>query len=212
MYAFDANNGQQLWHANFLPNPSVLRITTPVSSLDVDCTDLVPEIGITGTPVIDVNSNTMYVVAKTKVVDLQLQTTNFYQTMHALDIRSGAERSIPRQISATYPGSGNGSVGGLLTFDPLIAAQRGSLLLANGQIYVSWASHCDLGNYHGWLMSFNEGNMSPTGVFVDTPNGYDGGFWGGGAGPVLSLAFCTRELATEASTSTWVEPIMATAS
>ena len=47
VYAFDANNGQQLWHANFLPNPSVLRITTPVSSLDVDCTDLVPEIGIT---------------------------------------------------------------------------------------------------------------------------------------------------------------------
>ncbi len=184
VYAFDANSGQQLWHASFLPNPSALRITSPISSLDANCTDLVPEIGITGTPVIDINSNTMYLVANTKVVDLQLQTTNFYQTLHALDIRSGAERSIPRPITATYPGNGSGSVGGVLTFDPLVEGQRGSLLLANGQIYVSWASHCDLGNYHGWLMSFNEGNMAPTGVFVDTPNSYEGGYWGGGAGPV----------------------------
>ncbi len=182
VYAFDVNSGQQLWHNNLLVNVTSLLVTSTVSSNDVGCSDMVPEIGITGTPVIDTASNTMYFVAKTKQYNAVTHITTFFQTLHALDIRTGIDRSIPRPISGTARGTGSGSINGVLTFDPRIEGQRAALLLLNGQIIVSWASHCDLGTYHGWMMSFSEGNMAPTGIIVDTPNGYEGGYWGGGSG------------------------------
>src|SRR5271167_943459 len=183
VYAFDVNSGQQLWHTNFLATQGVRYVISPVSSDDVSCTDLVPEIGITGTPVIDTATGTMYLVAKTKVYDSIAHTTTFYQTLHALDIKTGLDKVAPLPISATYPGNGTGSVGGMLTFDPLVEAQRSSLLLLEGQVFIAWASHCDVGSFHGYLMSFNESTLVRSGIFVDTPNGHEGGFWGGGGGP-----------------------------
>ncbi len=110
--------------------PSGFRyVISSVSSGDVSCGDLVPEIGITGTPVIDTATGTMYLVAKTKQYDTVTHTTSFYQTLHALDIKTGLDKVTPVQISATYPGNGTGSVGGILTFDPLVEAQRSALLL-----------------------------------------------------------------------------------
>ncbi len=188
VYAFDVNTGQLLWQNNFLRSNGALLVITPVSSGDVSCNDMTPEIGITGTPVIDTSSNIMYLVTKTKERNLQLGTTTFYQTLHGLDIRTGAERTIPRRISATAHGNGTGSIGGILTFDSRVEGQRSALTIANGQIYIAFASHCDLGTYHGWLMSFNVGNMAPTAVYVDTPDGYEGGFWGGGAGPAVDAS------------------------
>ena len=70
----------------------------------------------------------------------------------------------------------------MLTFDPLIQAQRPGLMIQNGAVFIAFASHCDLGNYHGWIMAFDENTLLPSGVMVDTPNGYEGGYWGGGAG------------------------------
>jgi len=158
-------------------------VISSVSSNDVNCDDMVPEIGISGAPVIDTSNNTMYMVAKTKEYNSQTQTTNFYQTLHALDIRTGQDKVTPHRINAIARGTGNGSVGGAIRFDPLIEGQRASLLLLNGQVFVAWASHCDNGNYHGWLMSFNESTLALNGYYLDTPNGYEGGFWGGGSGP-----------------------------
>ena len=183
VYAFDARTGAQLWHTSLLRSPSALMLVTPVSSSDVNCGDLVPEIGITGTPVIDTANSTMYLVAKYKVQDLTTHTTTFHQQIHGLSLQNGIERQPPREISATYPGTGGGSQGGVLTFDPLVEAQRTGLMLLNGKVYVSWASHCDGGNYHGWLMAFTEGTLALSKVYVDTPNGYEGGFWGSGAAP-----------------------------
>ncbi len=183
VYAFDVNSGQQLWHTNFLAATSPRYQISSVSSGDVSCGDLVPEIGITGTPAIDTTSGSMYLVAKTKQYDSLTHTTSFYQTLHALDITTGKDKLTPVQISATSRGNGTGSVGGILTFDPLVQAQRSALLLLRGQVVVAWASHCDLGNYHGYVMSFNQSSLARTGLYVDTPNGYEGGFWGGGAGP-----------------------------
>ena len=125
----------------------------------MSCGDLVPEIGITGTPVIDTSTGTMYLVAKTKEYDTVTRITSFYQTLHALDIKTGLDKVTPLQVTATYPGNGTGSVGGILTFDPLVEAQRSGLLLLKGQVFIAWASHCDLGAYHGWIMSFNEGSL-----------------------------------------------------
>lgn len=183
VYAFDVNSGQQLWRTNFLATSGFRYVISSVSSGDVSCGDLVPEIGITGTPVIDTATGTMYLVAKTKQYDTVTHTTSFFQTLHALDIKTGLDKTAPLVVTATYPGNGTGSVGGILTFDPLVEAQRSSLLLLKGQVFVAWASHCDLGAYHGYIMSFNETNLVRSGLYVDTPNGYEGGFWGGGAGP-----------------------------
>lgn len=184
IYAFDVNTGQQLWRNNLLATHTVLHQISSVSNSDVNCGDMTPEIGITGTPVIDTSNNTMYLVAKTKETDLTTHTTTFYQTLHEIDLHTGIDKVIPRRITATSAGIGTGSISGTLTFDPLVEGQRSALLLhPNGQLIIGWASHCDLGAYHGWLMSFNKGNLSNTAVYVDTPNGVEGGFWASGSGP-----------------------------
>jgi outer membrane protein assembly factor BamB len=183
VYAFDVNSGQQLWHTNFLATIGFRYVISPISSLEIGCGDLLPEIGITGTPVIDTTTGTIYVVAKTQRYDSVTRTTTYYQTLHALDIKTGLDKVAPLAISATSPGNGTGSVGGILTFDPLVEAQRSALLLLKGQVFIAWASHCDHGNYHGYVMSFNESTLVRSGLYVDTPNGYEGGFWGSGAGP-----------------------------
>ena len=183
VYAFDVNSGQQLWHTSFLSGNSPLITVSTVSSNDVNCTDLTPEIGITGTPVIDTATNTMYVSVETKEIDSLTGVTNFYHRLHALDIRTGRDLVTPHTIIGVTRGSGSGSIGGIIVFNSLLANQRPSLLLAGGQLFVSWSSHCDLGSYHGWLMSFNQSTLAPTGVFADTPNGEEGGIWGSGSGP-----------------------------
>src|ERR1700690_2512524 len=87
VYAFDVNSGQKLWQANFLDTGGPLTIVTPVPSGDTNCPNIVPEIGITGTPAIDVSANQLYVVSKTKVYDVQSRTTSYHQDLHVLDIR-----------------------------------------------------------------------------------------------------------------------------
>jgi len=189
VYAFDANTGQQLWQKSFIGTFGNRQIET-VSSSDVGCSDLVPEIGITSTPVIDLGSNQIYVVAKTK--EIVNNVTTFYQRMHVLDIRTGVENLLDpyfgAPITAKTPGTGTGSSGGYLTFDPRVEHQRSALTLSNGLVFVSWGSHCDLGNYHGYVMAFNKHSLRPSGVFVTTPNAYEGGVWGGGWGPAVDSA------------------------
>lgn len=179
VYAFDADsntgiNASPLWHTSFI-NPS--KGITTVSSGDVNCGDLVPEIGITSTPVIDLNSQTMYLIAKTK------ENGSFFQRLHAIDITTGAERpNSPVVIKASVRGTGDGSHNGVVSFDPLREAQRPGLLLVNGTIYAAWASHCDNGPYHGWVMSFDETSLKLKQMGNTTPNGGLGGVWQSGAG------------------------------
>ena len=180
-YAFDVDSGKQLWHTNFLVSPSLNFQITSVSSTDAEnCTDINPEIGISSTPVIDLKTNTMYLVTKTKETNVKWQTSNFYQTIHALDIRTGVDRTPPRRVNASAPGNGRGSFGGMVPYDPLVEGQRSALLLANGQVYISAASHCDRGNYHGWMLAYSAAGLSNTAIYLDTTNGYDGGFWSSG--------------------------------
>ncbi len=178
VFAFDADGnvaGPPLWRRSFINPPAGI---TTVSSNDVNCqSGVVPEIGITSTPVIDTTTNTIYIVAETK------ENGRFFQRLHALDITTGAEKNgSPVTISATYPGTGDGSSGGMLTFDPLMELNRAGLLHNNGNIYITWASNCDLSPFHGWVMTYDKTSLQQTGVWVTTPNGGLGGVWMSGAG------------------------------
>jgi hypothetical protein len=124
VYAFDVNSGQQLWHTNFLAGSGLQQIVTTVSSTDVDCTDITPEIGITGTPVIDTTTNTLYVSVETKQLNPQTQVKTFYQKLHALDITTGLDKVPPHNITALVRGTGGGSVGGVISFSALLQNQR----------------------------------------------------------------------------------------
>jgi hypothetical protein len=191
LYAFDAATGATLWHVSML-GPG------EVPSDPVHGTQVVPEIGITATPVIDPSTDTMYVVAMSKLVSTN--GTTYIQRIHALDITTGAEKVAPRSIdqSITYPGAGPGGNGTVVIFDPMQYKERDALLLVGGVVYTSWASHSDNAPYTGWVMGFNASNLALASVLNIDPNGAptssllpDGSgnsFWNSGAGPAADAA------------------------
>src|ERR1700726_4491365 len=180
VYAFDADsNAAPLWKASLVDAAHGAGSgETPLNSLTtIGCSDLQPTIGITATPVIDSSSNTIYVEAKST------NGSSFFHRLHALALGTGAEKSPgPALITATVNGTGDGSNAGKLTFDSLHQQARPGLLLVNGAIYVAFASHCDIGPYHGWIFAYDEATLTQKSHFVTTPNGGLGGFWMSGSG------------------------------
>jgi hypothetical protein len=151
---------------------------TPVPAADTGgLVDIPNEIGITGTPVIDPASGTLYVVAATKE-----GTTTYVQRLHALDIATGAEKfGGPVVIQASVPGTGN-AVNGVVSFDSLRENQRPALLLLNGVVYLGFGSHGDNGIWHGWVLGYNASTLQQVMVFNDTPDADSGGIWMSGDG------------------------------
>jgi uncharacterized protein (TIGR03437 family) len=184
VYAFDADsnsgtNSAPLWQATLI-NPANGVDTVPAS--DTGCDQIVPEIGITSTPVIDAVSGTIFVVAMTK--ETGGGAASYVQRLHALDFTSGMEKpGSPVIIQATYPGTGEG--GNTLTFTPMNYKQRPGLLLLNGTVYIAWSSHCDIGTYHGWLIGYDAQSLKQVAVYNDTPNGNQGSFCASGAAPAV---------------------------
>lgn len=173
VYAFDADTGGRYWRRTLLP-----RHGHTVSSNDVTCTDLIPEIGVTSTPVIDATTSTLYVLEKGKT------NTVFFQRLHALDLATGAEKfGGPVTLAASVVGAGDGAVNGIVPYDSFTQHQRSGLLLANNIVYVASASHCDHNPYHGWILGYDATNLQQAAVFNATPYGFRGGIWMGGSGP-----------------------------
>lgn len=186
LYAFDADGrtSTPLWYDSFInPAAGITTLSIGDSGLDLVCDSMFPEVGITGTPVIDPATNTIYLVARTKEVSGGV--TNYVQRLHAIDITTGAERpNSPVLIQASVPGGGVGSdSNGNVPFDPLLENQRSGLVLLNGTVYVAWASFCDPTVYHGWLMAYDSSTLQQTGVLNTTPDGWAGGIWAAGAAP-----------------------------
>jgi hypothetical protein len=166
VYAFDADASSchTYWSKSLLASGE-----TWVTSTDLNCSDLTPDIGIVGTPVIDPNTNTIYVVSKSK------NGGTFHQRLHALSLIDGSEKfSGPQEIAFTSGGA---------TFDPLKQNQRSGLALVNGVVYVTYASHCDSPVYYGWIVGYNASTLSQVSVFNDDPNSGFGGIWMSGGAP-----------------------------
>ena len=167
VYAYDVDSGSVLKQVSLLAageSPSDSR----------SCGQVVPQIGITATPVIDrsAGSNgTIYVIAMS--MD---SSGNHFQRLHALDLTTLADRIAPVTIQASYPGTAYGAAG-QVAFAPEQYKERGALLLAQGQIFTVWASHCDMGNYEGWIIAYNAATLAQTAVLNLTPNGGQGGIW-----------------------------------
>ena len=215
IYAIDASSGTVLWQRSFLdtsvPENNTLGATA-ISTLttgDVGTSDIQVEIGITGTPVIDANSGTIFVVAKTK--ETIGGTNHFVQRLHALNIGDGTDRVAPLLLGDTFGGNSNNTpiyvYGGgdghvtdpynstgqqVVQFNALREHQRGALSLVNNTIYIPWASHGDNGPYHGWVAAIDVSQLATNGlqlkgVLCSSPNDGLAGIWqGGGASYIRS--------------------------
>ena len=204
LYAFDADASpcQQLWHANLLDAAhGGVANETSVCWYDVGngYGDIQPEVGVTGTPVIDSATHTLYVVSKSETGGCSTGNPKvFSQRLHAIDITTGLESQTPTNISASIAGTGDGSSGGVLSFNAQSEGQRPALALLKSVnvggslqdiVYISWASHEDAFPYHGWILGYNAANVQQLlQVFNATPNGGLGGIWMSGNAPAIDAS------------------------
>jgi hypothetical protein len=144
--------------------------------------DIQPEVGVTGTPVIDPTAGILYVVSKS----VNATQTTYYQRLHAIDLATGNEKiGSPATIAGTYPGTGDG--GATVTFNAQQQNQRAGLALVNGVVYIAWSAHEDRAPYYGWMMSYQYTGAALTqkAVLNVTPNTQMGGIWMGGGAPAV---------------------------
>ena len=186
VYALDADSNAGpgagvLWHVNLglaaaMPNSYFGNRYGPYH-------DINPQVGITGTPVIDLASGTMYLDSFTN------DAVGVYSHhIHALSITTGLDKTTPMLVSATVKGAGVGGNGTTIPFSATHALQRPALSLLNGVLYVAYSGYADTDPYHGWILGFDPATLQVTKVFNTTPgvstdaNPGEGGIWQTGSG------------------------------
>lgn len=180
LYAFDADQpGPPLWMRDF--TNEMVRVT-PVPVVDITNSNdlnIVGNIGIEGTPVIDRSAGVIYLVARTK------ERGQYVQRLHKVRLKDGADAVPAAVIEAEVKGIAPDAVNGLVHFDPRAGNQRAALALVKGNVIIAWASHEDLEPYHGWIMTYDAASLKQTGVFCTTPDFKAGGVWQSGRGPAV---------------------------
>jgi hypothetical protein len=171
IYAFDADAAgaapAPLWHTSFLVHGA-----RPVHAAgELTCTSITPTVGITGTPVIDAATGTLYVIA-TVMVDGAVE-----DYLHAIDIATGRDRQRPVLITAQVKGHGMGTSGGVIKFSARLEQQHMGLLLDKGVVYAGFASYCGRQPYHGWVLGYQASDLHQSVVYNDTRNAWGGGIW-----------------------------------
>jgi hypothetical protein len=233
VYALDANdptagprhNGV-LWQDSFI-DPA--HGVTPVPFQDVEINDIQPVLGITGTPVIDRATDTVYVVTRVKSQPKGASGPHYVTEFHALDLRSGKEKdggpttvgdttlnpdgSFTNKTPISVPGTGAGSDKGMIEFNALRENNRPSLALdtkvpghPDGVVFAGFGSQGDFDSYHGWLVGFDAKTLKIVTVYNTDPNGGLGAIWWGGAAPSVAsngdLIFSTGNGTFDAFTTT----------
>jgi autotransporter-associated beta strand protein len=217
LYAIDTTSYAILWQrsftnisGNYIGSTTGTNINstlgastiTTVPNGDVNSADINPEIGITGTPVVDPTTNILYVSVKTK--ETIGGTAHYVQRMHGLNIADGTDKVLPFLVGDTSNGNtnntqifvygtGDGSITDpnaatdgnpgtkIVQFNALREANRVALSIHNGQLYEVWASHGDNGPYHGWVITWKLNNgFQLAGWFCTSPNNGLSGIWSGG--------------------------------
>ncbi len=171
VYAFDADSNTQFWHVSFVGGS-----ITPVPITDItgnNGLNIVGNVGIESTPYIDKSGGTIYILARTK------NTSNgtYAQTLHALDIGTGAEKLGGPAVIPQDSG-----------FSAKMQNQRMGLAKAGNNIIIAWTSHEDIQPYHGFLMAYNATSLARVAVFNDTPTGSQGGIWQQGRAPAVDAS------------------------
>ncbi len=173
LYALDADSGKKLWKASLLGSGET-------ASDDRGCSQVTPQIGITSTPVIRLQSGTtegvIYAVAMSKD-----SSSNYYQRLYEVNLATG-KQLVSVEVTGMFPGTGDASSDGVVSFDPAQYKERSGLLLLGGVVYLGWASHCDDQPYTGWIMGYDASTLASTYVLDVTPNGAEGAIWGAGGG------------------------------
>jgi len=190
LFAFDADAVPcvKLWSVNLIDSNhggTSGETSVPSALVGMGYGDIQPEIGVTGTPVIDPSTQILYVVSKS--VD-SAQTT-YYQRLHAIDITTGNEKTgSPVTITGSYPGGGSG--GTSVAFDPHLEHQKPGLAFANGAVYITWASHEDKGPWYGWVMAYQyaTNTLTQKNAINLAPNAQKAGIWMGGGAPAVDAS------------------------
>ncbi len=181
VYAFDADQaGPPLWMRALTDE---MAGVTPVPVTDItgnNDLNVVGNVGIMGTPVIDTAGNAIFLVARTK------EHGWYAQRLYKIDVRSGKDLTRPVEIAATVQSTrARDAENGVLKFNPRDGNQRSALALTHGAVVIAWASHEDIRPYHGWVMAYSARDLKQVGVFCVTPDGTDGGIWQSGRGPAV---------------------------
>lgn len=191
VYAFDADAAPctRLWQVSLIDTQhggTAGETTVPAGPsgnlVGVGDGDMTPEVGVTGTPVIDPDSHTLYVVSKS----MTAAGTHFFQRLHAIDPTTGAEKpGSPVTIAGAAAGSGDG--GTSVSFSARMENQRAGLALVGGTVYIAWGSHEDAQPYYGWIMGYTYTGSSfvRSYTFNAAPNSREGGIWMSGAAPAI---------------------------
>lgn len=164
VYGLDPNLGTVRWEKQF---------GTPVeaSKPPIECPDLAPNIGITGTPVIDTERNIAYFVSN-RYASGSSGPIAWY--MHAIELGSGNEVTgfpVPIEGKAeNLPG---------VKFEAAQELQRPALLMMNGVVYAAFGSHCDKGPFEGWVIGVSTSGLLTT-RWATARKG--GSIWQAGAG------------------------------
>lgn len=182
VYAFDADaigNPTPLWKVNLGASIPTSSIQAPSWFDGGQYTDINVEVGILGTPVIDLGRQAIYVVSDTLV------DGNSTFTLHALSLADGHEiENGPVVISGSVPGTGDG--GKTVQFDATQLLQRPGLALLDQELYIGFGSHADDPPWHGWMFAYDASNLqSQLAIFCATPNGTGSSIWQSGRAPAI---------------------------
>jgi hypothetical protein len=183
IYAFNADEcGPPLWMRD-LTDEMVGITPVPIDDItNNNDLNLVGNIGIESTPVIDLTENAIYLLARTK------ENGRYFQRLYKLDLQSGTDIARPAIIDASVNGSAPDAVAGIVHFDSKAGNQRPALALVGDKIVIAWASHEDLRPYHGWVMTYDARTLRQSGVLCITPDTGEGGIWQSGRGPTIDEA------------------------
>ncbi|HEY3841277.1 MAG TPA: hypothetical protein VGL72_32120 [Bryobacteraceae bacterium] len=186
LYAFDAESpgqSQPYWHVT----SKVLGQPVPKSAVtdlpkDQEYLNFDSKIGIVATPVIDDQSNTIY------VVNQSVTGTDYHFHIHAFDLATGREKSemhSPIEIQAAISGNGVANEEGRIRFRSRKMLNRPGLLLMEGVLYLAFTAHLDgepKFDRHGWIMAYQASPLKQLAVVCTTPDGIQGGVWQSGVG------------------------------